>query len=217
MEAFLGQPCVKGLDLASQEDLAADITVFQKEIEDPNTLVTKMHYYLFTKAYVPESTVAKPTNQHYQKWVHDGHLISTPGNEIDFPTIKLNILADISEYDVKCLGFDKHQGTLLRQELVDETGIEGVEIAQNPPTLSVPMKWLSAMISAGRVHHDGNPVMTWCISNVVAREDANENVFPRKEREESKIDCVTALLDALSVIKHALGEETSTFYEYSGF
>lgn len=217
IEDFAGQPCVKGLDLASQIDLAADVTVFQKMIEDPATLVSEMHYYVFPKFYIPEATVALPTNQHYQKWVHDGHLISTPGDEIALAYVKNNIVGDIAEFDVRELAYDKAQGTYMKQEITEETGVEGVEIPQNASTLNIPMKWLQAMINSGRIHHNGNPVMTWCISNVVSREDANENDFPRKERPESKIDGVSALLDALVRIKPALGEETTQYYQYSGF
>jgi phage terminase large subunit-like protein len=217
IQDFTGRPSVKGLDLASQIDLAADVTLFQKMVEDPATLVSEMHYYLFPKFYVPENTVALPTNQHYQKWVHDGHLISTPGDEIALGQVRNNILKDIAEYDVRELCFDKAQATFMKQEITDETGIEGVEINQNVTTLSHPMKWLQGMINAGRIHHDGNPVMTWCISNVVAREDANENVFPRKERNESKIDGVSALLNALVRVRGALGETDDGYLEYTGF
>lgn len=214
---FADKPCVKGLDLASQIDLAADVSVFQKMIEDPATKISNMHYYIFSKFYIPEATVAMPTNQHYQKWVHDKHLIATPGDEIDFATIRNGILADVAEYDVREFCFDPHQSTLLKQEVVDTTGVESVPIPQNAPTLNIPMKWLQAMINAGRVHHDGNPVMTWCISNVVSREDANENDFPRKERVENKIDGVSALLCALTRIRAALGETDSNHYVYNGF
>jgi phage terminase large subunit-like protein len=216
IEDFLGQPCVKGLDLASEVDLAADINLFQKAIEDPNTLVTQLHYYLFSKLYIPESTVAMPTNQHYQKWVHDGHLIATSGDQIDYATIKLEILADIAQFDLRELDCDPHQSTLLSQELRDAEGIEVVPVQQNPPTLSIPMKWLQGLINSGRIHHNGNPVMTWCVSNVVAREDANENVFPRKERIENKIDGVSALLCAMYRIRAVLGEDTG-FLEFDGF
>jgi phage terminase large subunit-like protein len=40
--------------------------------------------------------------------------------------------------------------------------------------------------------------MTWMISNVVAKTDAKDNVYPRKERDENKIDGVIALIMALS-------------------
>lgn len=216
IEDFVGQPCVKGLDLASQEDLAADVVVFQRPIEDPNPLVSTMHYYLFSKLYVPEDTVAQPTNQHYQKWVVDGDLISTPGNEIDLATVRNNILADIAKFDVRELDFDKYQATYLKQEVVAETGVEGVEIQQSRPVLDIPMKWLRGMINAGRIHHNGNQVMNWCISNVVSREDSREMDFPEKERLESKIDGASALLFALARIRAVLGEDTD-YYEHPGF
>ena len=43
------------------------------------------------------------------------------------------------------------------------------------------------------------------VSNVVAKTDAKDNVYPRKEREENKIDGVVALLMALG--RALAGEE----------
>ena len=39
--------------------------------------------------------------------------------------------------------------------------------------------------------------MTWMIGNVTAMRDAKDNVYPRKARDENKIDGVVALLMAL--------------------
>jgi Phage Terminase len=47
---------------------------------------------------------------------------------------------------------------------------------------------------ATRIQHDGNPVLEWCISNVVGRYDARSNVLPRKARPEQKIDAAIALI-----------------------
>lgn len=213
IEDFAGEPCVKGLDLASQIDLAADANLFQKWNEKDNL----MHYYVFCRCYVPEATVAYPTNTHYQKWVSEGALIATPGTEIALGRIKTDILADIAMFDVKELDYDKYQATYLKQEVTGETGIEGVEIPQTPPILNIPMKWLQAMINSGRIHHDGNPVLTWCVSNVVSVEDSKEQDFPQKERPESKIDAVSALLNALYRVRAVLGEEKPDYHEYTGF
>jgi phage terminase large subunit-like protein len=46
--------------------------------------------------------------------------------------------------------------------------------------------------------HDGDPVLTWMASNVVAHLDAKDNIYPRKERAENKIDGIVALIMALS-------------------
>jgi len=64
--------------------------------------------------------------------------------------------------------------------------------------LSEPMKQLEALVVAGRLHHDGNPVLEWMIGNVVAHVDAKDNVFPNREKPESKIDGAVALIMALS-------------------
>jgi len=48
------------------------------------------------------------------------------------------------------------------------------------------------------VTHDGDPVLTWMASNVVAHLDVKDNIYPRKERAENKIDGIVALIMALS-------------------
>ena len=63
--------------------------------------------------------------------------------------------------------------------------------------LSEPTKELGAAMQAGRIRHDGNPVLAWCISNVVGHLDARGNVYPRKARPEQKIDAAVALIMAL--------------------
>ena len=45
-----------------------------------------------------------------------------------------------------------------------------------------------------RFRHDGNPALAWCLSNVVGHRDAKDNVFPRKELPEHKIDAAIALI-----------------------
>ena len=50
---------------------------------------------------------------------------------------------------------------------------------------------------SGRIAHDGDPVLAWMLGNVVGHYDAKENVYPRKERPENKIDGAIALIMAL--------------------
>ena len=49
---------------------------------------------------------------------------------------------------------------------------------------------------AGRLSHDGNPVLGWCVGNVVGQEDRRGNLFPTKQRD-GKIDAAVALLMAI--------------------
>jgi len=56
------------------------------------------------------------------------------------------------------------------------------------------------------LQHDGDPVLVWEASNVVAKRDQKDNVYPCKERPEQKIDGVVALLMALSRAMVAVDE-----------
>jgi phage terminase large subunit-like protein len=57
------------------------------------------------------------------------------------------------------------------------------------------------------LHHDGDPVLGWMVSNVVCHTDAKDNIYPRKERPENKIDGVVALISALGrAMRHVQAE-----------
>jgi phage terminase large subunit-like protein len=60
------------------------------------------------------------------------------------------------------------------------------------------MKQMDGLIRSKKTAHNGDPVYTWMLSNVVAKPDAKDNVYPRKDREENKIDGPVAHMMALA-------------------
>ena len=72
-------------------------------------------------------------------------------------------------------------------------------------------KELEAAIESGRFHHDGNPIMTWCIGNVVGKTASGNDdiVRPVKEIPENKIDGAVALMMAIGRIM--LNEDDGIF------
>jgi len=50
---------------------------------------------------------------------------------------------------------------------------------------------------SGRLQHDGNPVLEWCLGNVVGKPDRRGNFYPTKARPEQKIDAAVALIMAI--------------------
>ena len=111
-----------------------------------------------------------------------------------------DILELVREASVQELDFDPYNATHIQTEL-GKLGLgtdQIVEIPQTVKHLSGPMYAVRDLLKAGHLHHDGNPVMTWCASNVVSREDANENLFPRKAGRALKIDGYVAMVIALS-------------------
>lgn len=189
---FRGLPCYAAVDLSSKLDITARVKVFKKSVGG------KDHYYAFGDYYLPEERASEPELQHYQKWVHDGHLKTTPGNVIDYETITSDTINDVRNYKIAELGFDPWNAAMFAQKVTDSTPTQTVEIPQQVRTLSDPMKQVEALVIDGRLHHDGNPAMAWMMSNIVAHTDAKENIYPRKERDTNKIDGGVALIMAMS-------------------
>ena len=81
---------------------------------------------------------------------------------------------------------------------LQEKGFIVVDIPMQVRHLSEPMKEIQALIEDGRLHHDGNKAFVWMMSNVEVQEDRNDNIFPRKQRPENKIDAAVALIVAMA-------------------
>ncbi|MGY4677657.1 terminase large subunit [Pasteurella sp. P03HT] len=202
LEDFYGDDVTVGLDMARKLDMNSLVKVFTRFIDG------KRHYYCIApEFFVPEDTIfstdtaLKRVVDKYQKWVVSGHLTATDGAEVDYREI-LESIKDINkEHKVISCPIDPHGAIAISHELDDE-GLNPITITQNYTNLSDPMKELEAAIESGRFHHDGNPIMTWCIGNVVAKYGAgNDDIMrPVKEVAENKIDGAVALMMAIGRI-----------------
>jgi phage terminase large subunit-like protein len=136
-------------------------------------------------------------NPSYPGWAAEGWLTVTSGNETDFGTIEDDLVELCRRFRVLSLAYDPWSATQLAHRLAAQ-GVPVVEFRMNTENLSEPTKELDAAIRNGRLRHDGNAVLTWCVSNVVGRYDARSNVFPRRVREDQKVDAAVALIMSLA-------------------
>jgi phage terminase large subunit-like protein len=103
--------------------------------------------------------------------------------------------------------------------LATSLGNEGIPVLEYRPTVlnfSEPMKQVDAYIRSGLLRHSGDPVMTWMMSNVVAKEDKKDNVYPNKERPEAKIDGAVSLIMAMGLYMAGYGIDNTSVYEKRG-
>lgn len=170
LEQFEGQPCILAFDLARKLDMNSMARLYIREIDG------KTHYYsVAPRFWVPYDTVYsveknedRRTAERFQKWVEMGVLTVTDGAEVDYRYIleeakAANKISPVSESPIDPFG-----ATGLSHDLADED-LNPITIIQNYTNMSDPMKELEAAIESGRFHHDGNPIMTWCIGNVVGK------------------------------------------------
>ena len=193
-EQFKGCIGFGGGDLASKLDLAGFVKWHPKLING------RVHWYLFTRQYINEHVVNQRRQTDGQKrpdeyldWAESGHLIETPGNVTSFNQINEDIVDSHAQAPFYEFGFDPFNASQFAEDLILH-GIDAVEVRQQVNPLSIGMRWMEELIRDGRLHHDGNPVLQWCICNIEVKEDNNNNIFPRKPDKARKIDAGVAAI-----------------------
>ena len=207
LEDFKGEPCWVGVDLASKIDITARIMLFYR-----NGL-----WYVFGRYYLPEDTVQLPENDHYRRWVQEGWITETDGARTDFHRVEEDLREDCETYPIKELAFDPKEASYLVQNIQDWANFECVEIPQGPAHMSEPMKELEAIIYDNNVRTNGDPVLSWMMSNVVKKQSKSGPVkyyYPSKERDQNKIDGVVAWIMALG--RAVTYEDDTSVYENRG-
>lgn len=184
---FVGQDCFIGVDLASKVDLAVIMLLFEKE----------GMYYVFGEYFLPRETVDKGENSQYAGWELEGRLTTTPGGIIDFAVIEQKILEICKKFNVIEIAYDPFQATQMVMRLANE-GLNMVEVRPTVLNFSEPMKQVEALVIDGKLKHNSDPILTWNISNTVCHVDAKDNIYPRKDRVDNKIDGVVALIMAMN-------------------
>jgi phage terminase large subunit-like protein len=199
--------CWIGCDLASKLDLSAVVRLYRDDSQGD-----RPHYYALSRCYLPEERVNAPEYQHYLGWSRQGHLTSTSGSSIDYAALETDALSDIANNQIRELCYDARYADQWSQRVSELSGITRVEVPPSPAVLSPAMKELEAAIYDGRFHHNGHPVLAWCMSNVLTRETAAGNyTMPDKARPESKIDCAMALFIAMTRARLAEPEPSADY------
>lgn len=194
LNQFIGEDCYIPVDMASKIDLAAVPKIFKRDVNG------RAHYFSISPSFwVPEETIShhkeRYLQQVYEKFFNAGYLTASDGAEIDYREIREHIVALDKTHPVKCVPIDPHGASALSHDLDDE-GMTPITIPQNFTHMSDPMLELEAAIEGGRFHHDGNPIMTWCMSNVIGKTfpGSDDRVRPTKSKPQYKIDGAVALI-----------------------
>lgn len=188
-----GRPCFIGLDLASKIDIAGNVLLFPPVEGDPL-------WHVHGRYYLPEARVIEELDSNtarYREFDALSLLTLTDGEVIEFEVIKEDLREFAGRFDVQAVAYDPWQATQLAQEMELE-GLPMVEVRQTVQNISEPMKEVEALVLQRKLAHGDCPVLTWMVSNVVAKLDVKDNIYPNKERPENKIDGVVGLIMALS-------------------
>jgi len=208
IDDFETEDCWIGMDLSSKIDVTAITILFKRGGQ----------YFAFNKYFLPRDNVhsdAHAKSAHFEGWVKDGWMTLTEGNMIDLDVIEESIREALTRFNVLAIGYDPWQASQMVGRLMND-GAPMVEIRPTVNNFSDPMKTLEALVLGGNFHHKNDPVLAWMTSNVVCHRDAKDNIYPRKEQPQNKIDGVVSLVTALNRALADPGDGGKSIYEERG-
>lgn len=206
---FIERECWVGVDLSQTTDLSAVSFVFPDG---------EGGYDVLPFFYIPANAIRKRQMRDgmpYQSWVDQGFLETSsiiPG-VVDYGQIKARLEWGARLFDLQQMCFDPWNSHQISAELVAD-GHVCIDVGQGFAHLNEASKKLLELVEAGRIHHGGHPILRWNAS-CLTKKELNDNlkfVKPEREKSSSRIDGISATVNALS---QAIGAEPRTI-SYTG-
>jgi phage terminase large subunit-like protein len=180
-----------GADLGGRDDLAAFGMVARFPFEERDGKPV-YRYELRCRAYIATDTERDLDKQPFANWVYDGLL-----TKCRFPTADLrdDLIEQSADYGVHAVAYDPYNAQQLCDDLTAE-GITAARMAQNYSMFNEPIRDFLQAIKDGRVRHDGNPLLRWCVGNAILIRDRTDRWMFDKRTSGEKIDPIVAIVMA---------------------
>lgn len=199
-----GLKCWAGLDLASVSDMTALVMAYPMD----------GGFYVRGAYFMPSDTIAERLKRDpshiYRTFVKLPNFYVTDGNVTDYAYIR-KFLSGVHMVDgtqavdnsslmhterLQKLAFDRYNSSQITIDLNDD-GVPLVPFGQGFVSMSPPTKAIELLARQGKLWHDGDPVLKWCLSNVELKRDPAGNIKPDKAKSSGKIDAIVALAMAI--------------------
>jgi phage terminase large subunit-like protein len=183
-----------GVDLGARDDLAASAQVARFVIGERDGMPV-YRYEVRVKAYISEETERDLTKAPFFQWIYDGLL-----EKSRFPIADLRdfLVEKCRNFDASTVAYDPYNAQSLAEELTRE-GLTPLRMAQNHSMFNEPIRDFMAAVNEGRVAHDGNPLLRWCVNNAVLYRDRKDLWMFDKKSSAEKIDPIVAVVMAFRV------------------
>lgn len=190
--AFDGMACALGADLSMGDDFCAFTYLFP--LGDGG-------FGVKTRSYITDLTLGKlpgALRQKYEQFRAEGSLVIMEGITLDMNHVydDLEVHTQNKKYDIRTLGYDPYNAKEFVERFEQDYGPYCIEkVIQGAKTESVPLGELK-ILSEQRMLLFDEALMTYTMGNAITNTDTNGNRKLIKQRQEQKIDNVSALMDA---------------------
>lgn len=194
---FWQMPCSVGADLSRGDDFCAFTFLFP---------LSRGEFGVKTRNYITTLTLNKlplAMRTTYEDFIKEGSLIVMEGTVLDMMEVYEDLDRHIveSRYDVRSFGYDPYNAKEFVERWSTENGPFGiVKVIQGARTESVPLGELKKLSEERMLLFD-EEIMHFAMGNCITLEDTNGNRKLLKKRQDQKIDCVAAMMDAYVAFK----------------
>lgn len=203
-----GEDVYLSLDLSGSTDLTA-MTALSAHSADEDDRIKQWFWK-------PEGLVRdheKRDRVPYRLWVKNGVITPTPGRTVNHGFVAKRVAELTGEYNVLGIAYDRWRIEDFRREL-DAIGVETwifgkdkeipgvlrlVPWGQGFRDMAPAVDALETSILDRRLKHDGNPCLTWNVSNAITVKDPSGNRKLDKSKTRFRIDGVVSLAMALGL------------------
>ena len=207
-ENYRDEPCWIGVDLAPRHDFCSMVKLFKRGDD----------YYCFAKHYLSDIEIEESPNAQFQGWRKEGWITTNPGNVNDYGLLEDELREAAKTFQICEVPYDDYSAHQFCTRMQEE-GFPMVNYGATVKNFNEPTKLLEALIKAGKIHHNGDPVLAWMMSNVIGHFDRKDNVFPVKDehqRGNNMTDGAIALIMALARAMTDSGRPQPNIYEIRG-
>jgi phage terminase large subunit-like protein len=206
-----------GLDLASVSDLTS-LTLL--------AIMPNGEKRIWSRSWIPEERIIPAVQERqvpYDQWVEQGWLIATAGNVTNYNFITADLVGHYVDgvctqlglfelLPIRVIAYDDWAINQFLKDLDDVWHSKFRGMRQGYKSMSPAMKETERLYLSGGLVHDGNPVLRWAMSNVVAVVDPSENVKPDKKKSSEKIDPAVSLMMAVGASMANLDDAAESAY-----
>lgn len=200
-----------GVDMSKKVDLTADGFVFW--LPDGRLAIT-------AHGFIPDEAANKHEHSDkilYRHYAEKGWCTLIPGAVIDDTYIQDHIDQECTKnkWHIREIDHDPYGARQFSINMAAK-GYEPVEIPQQMRYLSEPTKKFRELVLEGKIVHDGNPLLIWCVSNAYAITDTKENIMLSKRHKDDsqRIDLLAAIINAMH--RALFAQEGKSVYEERG-
>lgn len=203
-----GATCYAGLDLSATLDLTSLALAFP--VDDS--------IYVLSYSWAPKGALherERRNRSRIEPWAARGHIEITDGDVIDYERVTAKLLELSKRYRIAEVAIDRWNAAATAQTLQAQ-GLEVIAFGQGYASMSPAAKDFEALVMAGKLRHDGNPVLRWSVGNVVIEQDSAGNIKPSKAKSTEKIDAAIASIMAVARARIGHAGGGTSVYEARG-